>query len=368
MDDRFDLEPKPEPKSGRKSSASPRVSAPPGRKAVARSWRNSVLVVVFMAILLGVCAWVGDMLLHRHDRPDLEGVEAPFPSPVKLESTVLPRFDEEPVLDIPKLDEPQNLEAEVASEREKNDPEAIEEAMRDIRIAQRYIAEGNWESAEVYATKAIKRRPDMNLALRVLGVIYTQRGRFDKALSVLLAAREGDRFNADVYCNLAAVYMHKGMLPKAEEMLQTALKISPDFPSADLNMGLLYLMSGRFKWAAEFLGRSVERFPKNEYARNNLAVALLRVGKYEESRVHLRELMNLDPDLSHAYFNMAITYSLERDFENAMIWIQEGARHCSPVSFHRFMSDTDFNGIRNYPPFQQLIKALYGESPALKRG
>jgi hypothetical protein len=71
----------------------------------------------------------------------------------------------------------------------------------------------------------------------------------------------------------------------------------------------------------------------------------------------------LKPGNAYAYFNMAITYALDRDYKQAMVWIREGAKYCSPVAFQRFVSDSDFEGMRDYPEFQQMLQQMYGEVP-----
>lgn len=248
------------------------------------------------------------------------------------------------------------------------EPEKMAQAMGETRIAYRYLQARELNKAEQHARRALEIAPDMNAALRTLGMIYVQRGQFDQSILLLEKALNGDPYNPETYSNLGIAYMQKGMLGKAEELLQTALQLSPGYHVAFLNLGLLALMRGRYDSAADYLERGLELVPNDPVVRNNLAVSLMRLGRYEESRKHLDVIIETRPSTSSAYFNMAITYVLEGNFEAAMQWIESGSRHCSPVACQKFLADSDFNPIRKYPPFKAFVESLYPDLPAPPEG
>jgi Flp pilus assembly protein TadD len=243
------------------------------------------------------------------------------------------------------------------------EPERMAQAMGETRLAKSYLEAHDFDKAETHARKALEIWPEMNAALRTLGVIYIQRGQFDQAIAILDRALKSDAFSPETYSNLATAYMQKGMLDKAEELLQTALQISPGFHVAYLNLGLLYLMRGRYDASADYLERGLEHVPNDGAARNNLAVCFIRLGKYEEARKHLDLLIRLEPNTASGYFNMAISYVLEKKFDEGMKWIQQGAQRCSPVACQKYLADSDFNLIRSTPPFQKFMESLYPNLP-----
>ncbi|MFH0954311.1 MAG: tetratricopeptide repeat protein [Verrucomicrobiota bacterium] len=247
-------------------------------------------------------------------------------------------------------------------------PEKMAQAMAEVRLANDYLRAREFDPAEAHARKALEVVPNMNQALRLLGVIYTQRGQFDQAIATLERALKSNLFSAETYNNLAAAYMQKGMFDKAEELLQTSLQISPDYHIACLNLGLVYIAKGQYEAAADSLERAIARVPNDPGPRNNLAVALLRTGRYDEARTQLQTVVDNNPQLPNSYFNMAITYVLEKRFDDAMAWIRRGAQHCSPMACQQFLSDNDFNSMRDQPEFKKFLDALYPEVVPPKKG
>lgn len=130
-------------------------------------------------------------------------------------------------------------------------------------------------------------------------------------------------------------------------------------------MGLLNLAAARYDAAADYLEQALDRYPNNPTARNNLAVALVRIGRMEEARKQLLILIQQQPDMAAAYFNMAITFGMEDNVTEAMNWIRQGSDHCTPVVCQKFLSDSDFNTIRQTPEFQQFFKTLYPDAPSV---
>lgn len=247
-------------------------------------------------------------------------------------------------------------------------PDKMAQAMGEIRVANDYLQVRDWDQSERHIRAALEIWPDMNAAMRMMGLIYIQRGQFDQAIVVLERALKSDPFNAETYNNLATAYMQKRMLDKAEDVYLTSLQIRPGYTIANLNLGLLYILWGRYDQAVDRLEMAIEQAPDNASALNNLGVALIRLGQYDEARQHLVKLVERDPSTAAPYFNVAITYVMEHDVENALAWIQRGADRCSPAMCHKFLSDSDFESIRNIPAFQKLVNDLYPDLPKGPQG
>ncbi len=321
---------------------------------------STALFVVLMLALLGFGAW----LLGRQD----EQARALIPAEAPESSAVSPRM---PAAAFP--DSTMALSPTSAFERlslpEQTppgaDPERIAQALSEIRTGAEYLRAYNWNQAEVHARKALEVWPDMTAALRLLGVVYTQRGQFDQAIAYLERALKAEPSNVEIYLNLSTAHMQKGEYDKAEELLQTALKLAPGYRVAYLNLGMLALLRGRFDAAADYLEQAIEQVPNDPPPRNNLAVALIRLGRFDEAREQLLYLVEHFPDLPNPYFNMAITYVLENNFKEAMAWIRRGAHYCSPLACRQYLDDVDFDTIRGTPEFQAFLKSLYPDMPEL---
>lgn len=239
------------------------------------------------------------------------------------------------------------------------DPERMASAMNETRMGEQYLRANQLDKAESHARKALEIWPNMNSAMRLLGVVYTHRGQFDQAIAVLEKALGDAPFNPEVFNNLATAYMQKKQFDKAEELLLTSLRIQPEYRLAYLNLGLLYLAQGKYAAAVDYLEESVQDIPRDAPARNNLAVALIRLGRMEEARKQLAYLVQNNPDFPATYFNMAVTYALEDNADEAVKWIRQGAGRCTPVSARRYITDPDFDRIRNHPLFRAMILELF---------
>ena len=245
------------------------------------------------------------------------------------------------------------------------DSAKLAEAIGEVRIAGQFIRERQWDEAESRLRKVLTEYPDMGVALRMMGFMYTHRGQFDHAIVILEKALAKDPFNGEVYNLLAISHMHGGRMDKAEEYLFTSLEMRPNYYAATLNLGLLYLKQGMYEDAADYMERGVALLPSHIGARNNLAVALLRLGRYDESRRQLESIIADDSNAAPAYFNMAITYVLVKDYDTALSWIEEGSSRCSQVVSQRYLSDPDFRPLHSHPEYQAFLSRLYPDAPSL---
>lgn len=337
----------------------PLVGAPLAEER-ARTRRHTVIFSTLMVVIL-VIAWV--VVYHQEQQEEeaerlaevaeLQATDegmTPGPSGITYARPQLPDLTE-------------NLTRPVGATLDDLDRDRLSKAISEVRVANEYLLQQDWDGAETHARRALDIWPDMNAGLRLMGFVYTQRGQFDQAAAILEKALQQEPFSAETFNNLASAYMQKWELERAESLLNTALDLRPDFAVAHMNLGLLYIILGRYPLTIDHLEQALELAPESVSARNNLAVALLRVGRYEEAREHLQNIINRFPARASAYFNMAITYVLERNFGEAMGYIQLGATHCSPVACRNFLADSDFDPMRGHPAFQSFINNLYPELP-----
>jgi len=316
-------------------------------------------------IILMVSVLIAALIMAYAPEEEEEQVDEDiYSKPVATNITTLKEAGQIPVTGDFLLQEPlEELIHSASTTTRTMDPQKIAEAMGNMRMAERYLHAHDWDQAESFTRKALGIWPDMNAALRMLGVIYTQRGQFDQAVMALEAALQSDPFNAETFNNLATAYMHRGNFDKAEDLLLSSIQIDPAYKAGYLNLGLMYLASGSYGAAADYLEQSTRDFPNDMNIHNNLAVSLLRLGKYDDARRHLQYIVDHQPETASAYFNMAITYVLESNLDDALNWVHRGAQYCSPVTLTRFLSDSDFDAIREDPEFISIVRDMYPELP-----
>lgn len=353
MDEHRDIYAKPGPKD-EKAPSLPAYEPTPNeiRQRTRRRTTTSTVIMVGLLVAAAIYFYVQELRHKRDPLADLLRGPGEVTNQALRTSVVTP-------IGIPDLSQlTSDLEAAGRNAPPGIPPQKMAEAMGEMRIANQFLLTRDWESAEKHVKQALQIWPDMNTGLRMLGVIYTQRGQFEQAILTLERALKSDPFSAETFNNLATAYMQKNQLEKAEDLLLTALQVRPNGAISHTNLGLLYLLWGRYEQAAEHLQAAVQQMPDSPSIRNNLGVALLRIGRFDEARGHFEFLVDRMPTRPEAYFNTAITYALERNPAEAIRWIRQAAARCSPVEAQRHLMDSDFNGLRGLPEFQALVREL----------
>lgn len=326
-----------------------------------RAWRRTIWSVVFMSLLLLGAVRLFDVHQQHAERAELDDLaEEGWSAPVVDRSLA----EREPVERLPAPLPLERLDEAVAVESGLS-PGRAADAMAHLRTARMYLADQQWEAGEQSVREALAIWPGMPQALRMLGFVLTQQGRFDQALRVLTAARQADPGHPEVYNTLAAVLIQQGEFDLAEEMLFTSLRIQPDYVQAQLNLGMLYLAAGRYERAVDAFSDVLESRPEQMAIRNNLAVSLLRIGRIEAAREQLRRLIADHPEVPAWYYNMAITYIEEQKPKVALEWVKAAAGRSSPMEFRQYMLDDDFDEFRGWPPFMEFKEEAFPDLPVL---
>ncbi|MBU1694554.1 MAG: tetratricopeptide repeat protein [Verrucomicrobia bacterium] len=332
-----------------------------------RAWLTTAVLAVFMLLLLSGAVWLireQEKKLRREEVPAGSDATTMPPVPLPVASDLGQAAPAQPA--IPESALPDVLEPPSPPTAGAGAPaltaEQSAQAMTELRAAQDYLKARDLDRAEEHTKRALEIWPEWNSALRLLGLVYTQRGQFEQAITILEQAVAQNPLSVEGVNSLATAYMQKGWMGRAEELLQKAEVMNPEYWPAHLNLGLLYLLKKQYGTAADYLESAIEYVPNDVGPRNNLGVALMRLGRFEEARRHFQTIIEQRAATPAPYFNIAISFVLERDFEKAMEWIRRGAEHCTPMTAQNWLADDAFNPLRNYAPFQAIMSSF---SPAL---
>lgn len=350
MNNRRDIYAKPQKTEPVALNPLPKAGPPPHRRAI-------LLLSIMVVLLIGVAVF-----FYRNEPESSDSITYLMTA---SPSNVMITASNRPLPTIPSVDAMlTDLGAIDQAPPPTLSPQKMAESMAYIRSAQQYIRARDMDAAERETRKALEVWPDMNIAVRLLGSIYTQRGQFDQAVVLLEKSLAREPFSAETLNNLAINYMQKGMMSRAEELLLTSLQIRPDYAVAYVNLGFIHLRLGRHDLAVDNFELGLKQMPENLGVLNNLAVCLIRLGDHETARRRLNELIALDPTRATAYFNMAISYVLEQNLDAALEWIRRGSDHCTPSQLQAYLADADFDPIRSHPAFQQIVRERFPDIPS----
>ena len=244
----------------------------------------------------------------------------------------------------------------------------MEEALAAFREAAAHLVAKRFEPAEERALAALRAYPKMASAQRLLGLVYLQQGRMDRAIAVLEASLRNEPFHPEALTNLAFAYLHAQNPGLAMELIETCRRLHPDYKPALLQHGIMLLAQPGSPEAVAVLREAVEAFPNLPGPRNNLAVALARAGDRAGARDQLEEVVAMDPQNFSALFNLGALHARETNAPAAIPWLRRAMATMNPAQFRNYLNDPDLAPIRSTPEFldflQELDPVLPGPKPA----
>ncbi|MDY0144931.1 MAG: tetratricopeptide repeat protein [Kiritimatiellia bacterium] len=326
--------------------APPSDPVDPQRAAANR--RMGVFITIFILLLIG-SIW----LVMREEKrrgililptPTAAPESAPAPRSVPVTQPAAPR---------PELSTPAPSTSPALQESAR-----MESALTAFREAGAHLNAQRFDQAEERALESLRLYPNMAAAQRILGLVYLQQGRIDRAISVLEASLRNEPFHPEALTNLAFAYLQAQNPGLALELIETCRRLHPDYKPALLQHGLMLLADPGSTEAVAVLREAVAAFPQMPGPRNNLAVALARTGDRAGAREQLTELLELDPGNFSALFNMGALYAAETNAPAAIPWLRHAMEQTNPSEFRRYLNDPDLAPIRNLPEFLQLLQEL----------
>lgn len=101
-----------------------------------------------------------------------------------------------------------------------------------------------WSTDKTLWSATLEREPGSVRALNGVGLVFIQKGEFDKAEKLFHNALSIDPRDYELRNNLAVVYIHTQKPDRAKEELEKALRIKPDYAAAHYNLARLYFYEG----------------------------------------------------------------------------------------------------------------------------
>ena len=140
---------------------------------------------------------------------------------------------------------------------------------------------GDLDHAEDIYRRVLQDEPENPNALNLLGVLYSQRERYDESIKLLKkAVRAGKRFYSAHYNYAKALHAAK-QWKEGEAQYRIALEIDPNQSSAHYNLGVLLCELERHDEAAESFRDAVRTDPLHEEAWHQLALILFQYDQNE---------------------------------------------------------------------------------------
>ncbi|HEX6848796.1 MAG TPA: tetratricopeptide repeat protein [Chitinophagaceae bacterium] len=165
----------------------------------------------------------------------------------------------------------------------------------NIMIADHYLQQQDYNNAEKFYLRALKKDSMMNYARLNLSTGYNAQGKNDQALQVLETARKIDPNNDRIHYNLALLYNEMNNKTEAERSFAKAVELKSANPRVYYNYGLLLNQNKKYKEAEAILQKGIGIDPSSEmyYA---LCFVYLQLKDTEKTKQTVIRLKQLDPD------------------------------------------------------------------------
>ncbi|MDE0397201.1 MAG: tetratricopeptide repeat protein, partial [Candidatus Poribacteria bacterium] len=177
----------------------------------------------------------------------------------------------------------------------------------------------NWyEKAIVHYTETLKLESGCIEAYNNRGVVYRDKGEFDRALQDFNTAIDLDPDYASAYNNRGIVYGKNGKPDSALQDFNTAIDLDPESVDSYNNRGLTYKEIGEVDLAIEDYNKAIQLDPKFPKAYNNRGVVYDERGELDNAIRDYSKAIELNPDYENAYNNRGMAYGDKGDVNRAI--------------------------------------------------
>ncbi|MDY6934435.1 MAG: tetratricopeptide repeat protein [Spirochaetota bacterium] len=163
------------------------------------------------------------------------------------------------------------------------------------------------------------------IALTYIGIIYDDRGDYNKAIEYYTRALKYDDKNPIVYRNMAIAYRHKRDLDMAGQIIRKGLDVDPEDINNQILAGNIYFEQGRYREAIHQYEKAIELDPNNARALYNLALSLQKRGDEVASIEYLKRSGAIDKigEVAYlAYSRLGVIYTERNDYDSALKYLK----------------------------------------------
>jgi Flp pilus assembly protein TadD len=175
-----------------------------------------------------------------------------------------------------------------------------------MALAWQHYQAGNSGQAEQLYRQILQANPYHADGLHLLGVLVSQKGRDDLAVSFIERAIAVKPGVAAFHNNLGFSYHALKRWDDAEAEYFQAIQLQPDFAMAHNNLGNVYRSQGNTEKAANCYRQAVQLQPDYPEANGNLGVVLQEQGQREEALACYEQALRLNPDNAETRLNRAM--------------------------------------------------------------
>jgi Tfp pilus assembly protein PilF len=199
--------------------------------------------------------------------------------------------------------------------------------------------------------------PEIEGVQRTIGMLYIQKEEYALAAEHLeLALKENESFG--VVNNLGTAYIGTENYELAEKHLSRALELQPESPICQKNLAVLYRKMDLPDQAIFHFEKYLDFQPDDVETMQTYALYLTKLGRWETAAKFLEELTQEVTDVAPIYFLLAQVQVQNKQQDKAVAALQRGIQLVDPSLALAWMSQDEFNTVRETKDFRSLIDQL----------
>src|SRR5437868_5797124 len=152
-----------------------------------------------------------------------------------------------------------------------------------LEEAERLRQQGKFDRAESICYPLVRRHPGYVAALHTLGLVYLDKGNFERALDCLVRASMLDPANWMTLTGLSLAYLRLGASEMAAQTLEKALAIRPRDASILSSLGEIHREEREYEAAQQAYRQALALDPYMETPAAGLALCLSSLGRSAEA-------------------------------------------------------------------------------------
>jgi tetratricopeptide (TPR) repeat protein len=169
----------------------------------------------------------------------------------------------------------------------------------NVMLADYYLKLQDYQKAEKFYLRGLKKDSNMNYALLNLSTVYNAQGKNKQALQTLESAIKNDSKNERIYYNMALLYNEMNNIPTAEKAFAKAVKLKSTNPRLYYNYGLLLNQNNKYKEAESILFKGIAISPSNPELYYALTFVYIQMNNKSKALQAAIKLKQLDPNNSN---------------------------------------------------------------------
>jgi len=187
-----------------------------------------------------------------------------------------------------------------------------------LDIALKYHQEGQLDKSEEIYLETILEEPENAEALKLLGVLSCQKGKFDDGINYLEAAIEIDDQNAEYHLVLGNALLHKGDVEDGIVSLVKAGELDPGNAEVFATLGDTYQKITKFHEALTAYQRATVIEPDN--IKHTICAGLCSIftGQHETASEYLEQALEKDQSIPQIHYGLGVIQAESDNKEEAV--------------------------------------------------